>query len=97
MKLLLKAKKSLGQNFLIDKNIIKKIIEIGNINKNKVIMEIGPGYGDMTKNIVAMGPKKIFAIEKDKKLSFLLKKKFHNYKNIKIINGDILNIIEENN
>ena len=64
MKLLLKVKKSLGQNFLIDKNIIKKIIEIGNINKNKIIMEIGPGYGDLTKNIVAMGPKKIFAIEK---------------------------------
>ena len=97
MKLLLKVKKSLGQNFLIDKNIIKKIIEIGNINKNKIIMEIGPGYGDLTKNIVAMGPKKIFAIEKDKKLSFLLKKKFQDYKNIKIINGDILNIIEENN
>ena len=97
MKLLLKAKKSLGQNFLIDKNIINKIIEIGNINKNKIIMEIGPGYGDLTKNIVAMGPKKIFAIEKDKKLSFLLKKKFQDYKNIKIINGDILNIIEENN
>ena len=52
MKLLLKAKKSLGQNFLIDKNIIKKIIEIGNINKNKIIMEIGSGYGDLTKNIV---------------------------------------------
>jgi len=52
MKLLLKAKKSLGQNFLIDKNIIKKIIEIGNINKNKIVMEIGPGYGDLTKNIV---------------------------------------------
>jgi 16S rRNA (adenine1518-N6/adenine1519-N6)-dimethyltransferase len=97
MKLLLKAKKSLGQNFLIDKNIIKKIIEIGNINKNKIIMEIGSGYGDLTKNIVAMGPKKIFAIEKDKKLSFLLKKKFQDYKNIKIINGDILNIIQENN
>ena len=54
MKLLLKAKKSLGQNFLIDKNIIKKIIEIGNINKNKIIMEIGPGYGDLTRNIVVL-------------------------------------------
>ena len=84
MKLLLKAKKSLGQTFLIDKNIIKKIIEIGNINKNKIVMEIGPGYGDLTKNIVAMGPKKIYAIEKYKKLSFLLKKKIsrlQEYKN----------------
>ena len=51
MKLLLRAKKSLSQNFLIDKNIIKKIIEIGDINKNKIIMEIGRGYGDLTKNI----------------------------------------------
>ena len=67
------------------------------LSKNKTILEIGSGYGDLTKNIVAMGPKKIFAIEKDKKLSFLLKKKFQNYKNIKIINGDILNIIQENN
>ena len=44
-----------------------------------------------------MCPKKIFAIEKDKKLAFLLKKKFKNFKNIKIINQDILNIIEKNN
>ena len=97
MKLLLKAKKSLGQNFLIDKNIIKKIIEIGNINKNKIIMEIGPGYGDMTKNIVAMGPKKIFAIEKDKKLSSLLKNEFGFDKSVKIINKDILKIINNIN
>ena len=96
MKLLLKAKKSLGQNFLIDKNIIKKIIEIGNINKNKIVMEIGPGYGDLTKNIVAMGPKKIYAIEKDKKLSLFLKKKFENINNIKVINRDFLDLINEN-
>jgi len=97
MKLLLKAKKSLGQNFLIDKNIIKKIIEIGNINKNKIVMEIGAGYGNLTKGIVSMSPKKIFAIEKDKKLALFLKKKFNNYDNIEIINRDVLNIIEKDN
>ena len=51
MKFLQKAKKSLGQNFLIDKNIINKIIEIGNINKNKTVMEIGAGYGNLTEAI----------------------------------------------
>ncbi len=97
MKSLQKAKKSLGQNFLIDKNIINKIIKIGNINKNKTVMEIGAGYGNLTKAIIYMEPKKIFAVEKDKKLASLLEKKFKNYKNIEIINRDILNIIKEKN
>ena len=97
MKPLHKVKKSLGQNFLIDKNIINKIIEIGNINKNKSVMEIGAGYGNLTKAIVCMEPKKILAVEKDKKLAFFLRKKFKNYKNLKIINRDILDIIEEKN
>jgi len=96
MKLLQKAKKSLGQNFLMDNNIINKIVEIGNINKNKTVMEIGAGYGNLTNTIASKGAKKIFAIEKDKKLVSLLKEKFKNYNNIKIINRDILNIIEEN-
>ena len=97
MKLLQKAKKSLGQNFLIDNNIINKIVKIGNINKNKTVMEIGCGYGNLTKVIASIGPKKIIAIEKDKKLAHLLKNKFKNYSNIKIINHDILKIIEKNN
>ena len=86
-----KPKKSLGQNFLIDKNIINKIIKIGNINKNKTVVEIGPGYGNLTEAIISMYPKKILAIEKDKKLSLLLTKKFQN---IKVINEDILDVIK---
>ena len=97
MKIFLKAKKSLGQNFLVDNNIINKIVKIGNVNKNKTVMEIGSGYGSLTKAIATEEPKKIFAIEKDKKLIPFLKKKFKNYNNIKIVNRDILNIIEENN
>ena len=97
MKFLQKAKKSLGQNFLIDNNIINKIIEIGNINKDKTVMEIGPGYGNLTKAIISKEPKKIFAVEKDKNLVFLLKNKFKNYNNIEIINRDVLNIVGENN
>ena len=90
-------KKSLGQNFLIDKNIINKIIKIGNINKNKTVIEIGSGYGNLTEAILTMCPKKILAIEKDKKLSLLLIKKFQNVNNIKIVNDDILNIIKNRN
>ena len=97
MKLLQKAKRSLGQNFLIDNNIINKIIKIGNINENKTVMEIGCGYGNLTKAIALKKPKKIFAIEKDKKLADLLKNKFINTNNIKIINRDVLSIIKENN
>ena len=91
MKIENKPKKSLGQNFLIDKNIINKIIKIGNINKNKTVVEIGPGYGNLTEAIISMYPKKILAIEKDKKLSLLLTKKFQN---IKVINEDILDVIK---
>ena len=95
MKLLQKAKKSLGQNFLIDRNIINKIIKIGNINNNSKIIEIGPGYGNLTSAIMAMKPQKIFAIEKDRKLFSFLNSKFTNYKNIKIYNDDVLNFIEK--
>ena len=97
MKLFQKAKKSLGQNFLIDNNIINKIVKIGSVSNNKTVMEIGSGYGNLTKAIVLESPKKIFAIEKDKKLAVLLKNKFRNSNNIKIINRDVLGVIKENN
>jgi len=97
MKIIQSAKKSLGQNFLIDKNIINKIIKIENINKNKIILEIGAGYGNLTSAIMEMNPKKIFAIEKDKKLSLHLNNKFKNCKNIKVINDDVLHFLKEKN
>ena len=93
MRVLNKAKKSLGQNFLIDKNIIKKIIEIGNIDKKKTIIEIGAGYGSLTKELASFNPKKIYAVEKDKKLVSFLKDKFKNHANIKIIDSDILSFL----
>ena len=92
MNFIYNLKKSLGQNFLIDQNIINKIINIANIDNSKTIMEIGPGSGNLTKKIIEMNPKKIFAIEKDKKLSQLLNEKYKKYKNIEIINEDILKI-----
>ena len=88
---MIKAKKSLGQNFLIDNNIIKKIIKITNI-ENKTILEVGPGTGNLTSAILDKNPKKIYVVEKDTNLSFLLKKKFQNQ--ITIINEDILNFDE---
>lgn len=91
------AKKSLGQNFLIDRNIIMKIVNIGNISKTDTILEIGPGYGSLTNEIIKYKPKKIFAVEKDKKISQNINKNLNNIKNIKIINGDILKIINKNN
>ncbi len=97
MRILNRAKKSLGQNFLVDKNIIKKIIKIGNITQEKTILEIGAGYGNLTENIFSESPKKILAIEKDKKLSIHLKKKFKNFENIEIINIDILKFIKKKN
>ncbi len=90
-------KKSLGQNFLIDQNIINKIIKIGNIEKDKTVLEIGPGYGSLTKKIVNMKPNKIFAIEKDNKLASFLRESFKSFNSIKIINDDIFNIIKNKN
>ena len=94
MLILNKPKKSLGQNFLIDKNIINKIIKIGNIDKNKEVIEIGPGYGNLTEGIISMNPKNVLAVEKDKKLSIFLKEKFQNTNILKVINEDILSIIK---
>ena len=72
---MINPKKSLGQNFLIDKNIIKKIIRLTNI-ENENIIEIGPGFGNLTNEIIKLNPKKIIIIEKDKELFDLLINKF---------------------
>ena len=88
------SKKSLGQNFLTDKNIIDLIVDIGNINENSEIIEVGPGNGSLTKKIIEKKPKNFIAIEKDEKLVELLNKKFKN--NVKIINEDMMKISYEN-
>jgi 16S rRNA (adenine1518-N6/adenine1519-N6)-dimethyltransferase len=84
-----KPKKSLGQNFLIDKNIAKKIVNLTSID-NQHIIEIGPGTGFLTDQIIKKNPKKLYLIEKDKSLYIYLKKKYYDYKNIEIINDDAL-------
>ena len=97
MNLLQQPKKKLGQNFLIDQNIINKIVKIGNIDESKIVLEIGAGYGNLTKKIASKKPKKMFAVEKDKKIAFYLKNIFKDNDNIKIINNDIMNIIKNKN
>ena len=84
-------KKSLGQNFLIDKDIINKIADTINI-KDKTVLEVGPGTGNLTSQLIEKNPKKIYVIEKDDKLAFLLNEKFKN--KINIINDDVLQVNE---
>ncbi len=88
---MIKAKKSLGQNFLIDKNVLEKIVSLIKI-ENKSILEVGPGTGNLTSCILKNNPKKLIVVEKDKYLARLLKKKFET--NVVIINEDILKIDE---
>ena len=88
---MIKPKKSLGQNFLIDENVIKTITDFLDIN-NKSILEVGPGTGNLTSSLIKKKPKNFYVIEKDNELSLLLKKKFNNQ--ITIINDDILKFDE---
>ena len=88
---MIKAKKSLGQNFLTDRNTLEKIVEVTSV-KNKTILEIGPGTGNLTSFILKKKPKKMIVVEKDYSLAKNLKDVFEDQ--ITIINDDILNIKE---
>jgi 16S rRNA (adenine1518-N6/adenine1519-N6)-dimethyltransferase len=88
---LIKAKKSLGQNFLIDKNVIGKIINIVSITGNEVL-EVGPGTGNLTKEILRHNPSKMYLIEKDTFLTESLKKIID--EKIIVFNEDILKFDE---
>jgi len=88
----IKPKKSLGQNFLIDRNVLEQIVDTVDI-ANKEVLEIGPGSGNLTTFILKKKPKKIYVIEKDDDLSLLLKDKFGD--EINIINDDVLKISED--
>ena len=88
----IRAKKSLGQNFLIDREVLEKIVSITDIS-NKDVLEIGPGSGNLTTYILKQKPKKIYVVEKDDDLVLLLKEKFDN--EVEIINDDILKVSED--
>ena len=87
-----KSKKSLGQNFLVDNNILKKIVDAGKISKLDSVIEIGPGTGNLTNYIIDSQPKDITVVEKDSNLVKILKNKFNN--KINIINDDVLELDE---
>jgi len=88
----IKPKKSLGQNFLIDRNVLEQIVNTVEI-ANKEVLEIGPGSGNLTTFILKKNPKKFYAIEKDDVLALSLREKFAN--EITVINDDILKIPED--
>lgn len=81
--------KSLGQNFLIDGNIVKNIVEKSGITKDDIVLEIGPGFGTLTEEL-ALNAKKVISIEKDHRLMEVLDYTLQNYDNVKIINEDFL-------
>lgn len=94
-----KFSKSLGQNFLIDGNIVRKIVSEANITKDDYVLEIGPGMGTLTEEL-AINAKKVVAVELDKKLLPILDETLEPYDNVEIVYGDILkidvnNLIEE--
>ncbi len=88
---MIRAKKSLGQNFLIDKNILEKITNTAKIYE-KNVLEIGPGTGNLTSYILKKKPKKFLLIEKDNQLAISLENQFKN--KVEILNDDILQINE---
>ena len=91
----MKPKKSLGQNFLIDEKILNQIVKNGNIKKNDIVLEIGPGTGKLTEKIIKRKPQKFIVVEKDKLLSDQLKIKFG--ESVEIINEDILKCYDKFN
>jgi 16S rRNA (adenine1518-N6/adenine1519-N6)-dimethyltransferase len=86
---MIRPKKSLGQNFLIDNNILDKIIKLATISNNNIV-EIGPGTGNLTRKIIEQNPKNLLLIEKDYTLTNNLKDELKKKNNIKIFNDDIL-------
>ena len=88
---MIKAKRSLGQNFLIDRDILKIISEVTSV-KDRIVLEIGPGTGNLTSFILKKKPKKFIVIEKDNDLALNIGEIFKNQLNI--INDDVLNVDE---
>ncbi len=83
--------KRLGQNFLIDKRVITKLIGAANLKPKNIILEIGPGIGNLTQKL-AKKVKKVIAVEKDQKMVEILKETLKDYENVEIIKGDILKL-----
>ena len=87
----IKANKSLGQNFLVDGDIISNIVKSAEITENDVVIEIGPGLGTLT-NELLKSAKKVICIELDKRMIQILQDRFYLFSNIEIINQDVLKL-----
>ena len=87
----IRPSKRLGQNFLIDEGVIKRVIEAAQLSQNDIVLEIGPGIGNLTMEL-AKRVKKVIAIEKDLKMIEILKETLKEFENVEIIQGDILKI-----
>ena len=87
----LRANKKLGQNFLINEEIINEIVEKADVQKNDVIIEIGPGLGSLTAKLLE-NAKKVIAIELDPNMSKILKERFSLYDNFELIENDVLKV-----
>ncbi len=85
------ANKSLGQNFLIDENVVNGIVDKADISENDIVIEIGPGLGTMTKKLLEKA-KKVICIELDKRMIKILEDRFSLYDNFELINEDILKV-----
>ena len=84
-------RKRLGQHFLIDRNILNKVIRTAKIEKEDVVLEVGPGLGEMTLAL-ARHAKRVIAIEIDPKLVAILKKKMEDLPNVEVVRSDILRL-----
>lgn len=87
----IKANKSLGQNFLIDEQVVKQIIESGDITKKDLVIEIGPGLGTLTKELLEKAGK-VICIELDEKMVKIIKDRFSLYENFEVIQQDVLKV-----
>jgi 16S rRNA (adenine1518-N6/adenine1519-N6)-dimethyltransferase len=84
-------RKGWGQHFLVDRNILNKVIRTAEINEKDVVLEVGPGLGEMTIGL-AKKAKKVITVEIDPKFVEILKKKFVDYSNVEVVNSDILKV-----
>jgi 16S rRNA (adenine1518-N6/adenine1519-N6)-dimethyltransferase len=87
----LTPRKKWGQNFLVDRNILHKIVREARIGKEDTVLEIGPGLGEMTR-VLADAARRVIAIEVDPKLVAILEEKLASSPNVRVIHGDVLKI-----
>lgn len=85
------ANKNLGQNFLIDDEAVSGIVDSANVTKEDLIIEIGPGLGTLTKELLDRAGK-VICIELDKRMIRILNDRFSMYNNFKVINDDVLKV-----